>query len=1259
MSKSLDEIRNFPLREGTSQDKRLVQALDTDHVKVDERSIADFLVFAQKYAHHLTFYNAENKADGSWEEFLKNDVSYLLSLIAVENIDAYDRIFQELLSASHNADNFKLRFDFLYTLALRVDQGYRQAYRLEDMKEQMGGVIQSFNLQTAWHLLNKYYEAAEAEGLLTIPGNAATFGSITLSLSQGVRAEDFNDIWAIEGSVIADASFIFGDAVTDSDKIDRATEYLEQLAEQLLGAFSKTIETANTYLTTSLEGYPGHEPHVALFLAFLRLVRLHQDEMNDITSRHLDFYFKEVLAIKEKEEEPDNVHVLFELAKFVDNHKLDSGTKLKAGKDNEGNDVFYSLDEEIVVNKASVESKKSVFFNKTNPNRTIGIFAAQMADSDDGIEEPSTEPDGSWTIFHDNDNLIPDIGFAVGSPLLNLPEGERLVTLTLGLENADSLEAHESKFLDYMTIELSTEDEEWITLDNTAHSVEARIIDKNLSQSEQVKALEISFALSHDDSPVYAVHDSSVLAGLPIARIYFRVDRNLSFSSSEVDVLRAEFSQFLSLISNARVMFYELLVDVRGVKEINVETALGSIDPSNSFFPFGTVPSKGNVFYIGSSQLKDKPITELTAEIEWDGIPETGAYPPSLAFDDVSDSATKLTRLHALQSEIGKKEEFTQLKDALVTLHTSKNPSQSVFSAEDSLFNLWDLYGQDLEPVWQEQKAFVEAFISVVGLLNILTNYNALLDREKGILIMLFLSHIDPWPTGARVIKASGPSKVAMDPEKCLKIKYDGPGFGHASYAQKFALATVNPDDYDFPSEPYSPSIKGITLNYKATSKFDIASGEGGTVGDDRQAFYHIHPFGNAEIVTGNQNAEIPLVPEYPNEGELYIGVSDLNTPQNLSLLIQVAEGTANPLAESTKVVWSYLEENNWISFETADVTDKTNGFIQSGIVKFQVPKVKTEGNTILPEGQFWIRAAIAENTDAICNGIDIKAQVVEASYANNNNADDFLETPLSPDTISKLSPNQSQIKTTSQPYASFGGRSKEASDHYYIRVSERLRHKNRAVTVWDYERLILENFSDVYKVKCINHAKAVINAADQLVSDLIVRPGNVVIILLPDLKNKMSGTALKPFTSLSTLESVEAFVNECKSPFSEVQVINPKFEEIQLTIQVCFHDGFDEKFYAKQLNEDLKQYLSPWAYESDYPLEFGGTVYKSVILNYVEEREYVDFVTLFKLNHIGVHTDTDEAIATTPGSILVSAASHSVNESEVEKIEPLQSGKS
>ena len=52
------------------------------------------------------------------------------------------------------------------------------------------------------------------------------------------------------------------------------------------------------------------------------------------------------------------------------------------------------------------------------------------------------------------------------------------------------------------------------------------------------------------------------------------------------------------------------------------------------------------------------------------------------------------------------------------------------------------------------------------------------------------------------------------------------------------------------------------------------------------------------------------------------------------------------------------------------------------------------------------------------------------------------------------------------------GGKTPEQPADFNVRVSERLRHKRRALTIWDYERLVLEKFPQIYKVKCLNHTQ-------------------------------------------------------------------------------------------------------------------------------------------------------------------------------------------
>src|SRR5690606_23044808 len=74
--------------------------------------------------------------------------------------------------------------------------------------------------------------------------------------------------------------------------------------------------------------------HIALWESFIRLYQLPQQLANNITKRHLDFYYGEVLNLIKGSPKPDQAFVLFELKKNTANYLLEEGTLLLAGKDN-------------------------------------------------------------------------------------------------------------------------------------------------------------------------------------------------------------------------------------------------------------------------------------------------------------------------------------------------------------------------------------------------------------------------------------------------------------------------------------------------------------------------------------------------------------------------------------------------------------------------------------------------------------------------------------------------------------------------------------------------------------------------------------------------------------------------------------------------------------------------------------------------------------------------------------------------------------
>ena len=85
--------------------------------------------------------------------------------------------------------------------------------------------------------------------------------------------------------------------------------------------------------------------------------------------------------------------------------------------------------------------------------------------------------------------------------------------------------------------------------------------------------------------------------------------------------------------------------------------------------------------------------------------------------------------------------------------------------------------------------------------------------------------------------------------------------------------------------------------------------------------------------------------------------------------------------------------------------------------------------------------------------------------------------------------------------------------------------------------------------------------------------------------------------------------------------------------------DGFEETFYVNKLQEEITRFLSPWAFPGGASPSFGGKIYKSVLINFVEELPYVDYVTDFRLFHDAVgRSDKNEVEGSKAVSIRVSA---------------------
>jgi len=437
------------------------------------------------------------------------------------------------------------------------------------------------------------------------------------------------------------------------------------------------------------------------------------------------------------------------------------------------------------------------------------------------------------------------------------------------------------------------------------------------------------------------------------------------------------------------------------------------------------------------------------------------------------------------------------------------------------------------------------------------------------------------------------------------------------------------------PRAPFTPRLEAIDVSYRSAAL-------------PVTAFSQLGPFGARPAASDGR-----LFPDLGFAGAIHLGVEGFEGPARLSLLMQVADGTGDPLLPPPPLKIERLEGNTWRALGEADVTDATGGLVRSGLIWLDLPRAQTSEQTVMPAGLTWLRLSVGRDPGAVNRLLAVRAQAARARFVDQGNDPRHLAEPLAPGRVARLDPPDPAIKSVVQPFASFGGHAKEGASAFRTRVSERLRHKDRAVTMWDMEALVLEAFPRLHRVKCLATTQLTRGAAGA-VSEDGRRPGSVTVVTVPRTGPGHAVDPRQPFTDQATLADVAAFLRRRLPPFVALEVANPVFEEIALAFAVRFRAGIgDTAFHRSALHDALQQFLMPWSRDGG-EIAFGGRLYKSAIIDFLDERPEVDFVTDVAMYHRpdpvsgdGSNADLDVAVARSARAIFVPARSHVITVAE------------
>ena len=1188
---------------GTAQSERLLQALQPSSVLVDERKLHDWLAILSELSGLINYYNEKLEVEGNWQPFFNHDIAILLSVINSTNLTLLEQqrlqCFRRLEHAKSEEESlaaFVELFQMTFDLAVLVNDWYKQAQQINttdqelQLEKELRVAIQTrmaHNLQ-----LLKAYELGAQEDVLM------------RSLLR-FNYQEFDTIW--EANALVKSQNIYAKGDTIREKAYHAQKSLQLVYKSFLNTVVFILSKVPKLLDHTLTKDPWHAPDTGLLITFLQLMQHLQDDLNQYTKKHLDFYYREVLKQSPQGVTPDRVPIIFSVNEGSPNIVLEQGSVFLTAPDDEGNSLEYLLEEELMLTHAQISSCKTLFVSK---NPLVGANSKFRLVAGIYAKDIELTKKGPWATFGQEQLELPDAGqtmeqartgLAIASPILLLSEGDRVVQICLKFD-IKSL----STLIKLLT---DISQHEAISTENAFQKVFANAIELHATTAtgwEEISSYEI---VPPDDWGIGEIIIKFHLSKSDWAIIPYDEELHGCELQSDWPVLQIRLNPYsgnyiYSFLRSLELEAIQIDASVQQLTSLSVFNDVGQVEASKPFYPFDALPRLGSYLLIGHTELFKKEITRLALDLEWHNLPQAPEDFKSYyqAYELGIDNDSFQVDVSALSEY-----EFQPLEAEERPVHT--------------LF-------ETATPEGLSKKTHIE-----------ITDPETLrLQPDFG------LESLDVFDNQTK----SGFVKLELVAPKV--------GFAHEEYPQLFTQAVTEnakpsnlfgtkKAEVPIPKEPFVPMIRKVSVSYEASTSliFSKAYERGNNVLSKEKVF-HLHPFGHEVIYQNGKSSRQSLLPVYSDEGHLFIGLTDLNASEPLSIHFQLVQGFQQEyqINQLPHVKWSYLRHNEWVSFSQEQLlADGTGGFTQSGIVSLMLPTDITLGNTILPAEVYWLKVAVKDHTSMLGKVVQISTQAGMVKYAPKPE-DSSWEEVLPPNAILEMKNQPEGIEQLLQPYASIGGKHGENDTAFYTRVSELLKHKSRAVQLWDYERIVLDAFPFIHQIKCLGHQN----------HERFVPKGMVKAVVVPQL---MMEGAHKPQVNYHRLQEVERVLKQSASSFSKIEVINPIYESVKVACNVMFEDMEEQGKFLNMLNQDIHRFICPWYFDTTQELPLGGNISKEALHAFIEDLPYVKYITRFSAVHvkrasIGFELDDTANMkgatimhATTPWSVLVPAEFHQI----------------
>ncbi|MEM8528128.1 MAG: hypothetical protein AAGG68_26025, partial [Bacteroidota bacterium] len=193
MGQLVNDIKNAYINAGTSQAQRSLAALDPASVKIDSRTMQDYLLFTNNLARQIKYYNANNQLAGDWTAFWEADNSFILAAIEKTNPLPHKDAFEIQLQNTSTASDIQELIHLILKVLHQIAQWNNSVQATSPLKNEITRLIEA-NLSGLPNRLMSY-----EKGALSKQAETFNYPEIDESLYQFASKNTSNNSWRFSG----------------------------------------------------------------------------------------------------------------------------------------------------------------------------------------------------------------------------------------------------------------------------------------------------------------------------------------------------------------------------------------------------------------------------------------------------------------------------------------------------------------------------------------------------------------------------------------------------------------------------------------------------------------------------------------------------------------------------------------------------------------------------------------------------------------------------------------------------------------------------------------------------------------------------------------------------------------------------------------------------------------------------------------------------------------------------------------------------